>query len=124
VRTEPPVSLVAEAGDWISRAFRAAGASPTIGARLGPILAQAGLDNVTTFGIQAYLPPGDPAAAALLAGVVRSLAKEITTRGIATAEQLGLDTLEQRLADELRHAQAVLLPPTVVGAWGRRSSKT
>ena len=56
VRTEPPVGLVAEAGDWINRAFRAAGASPTIGARLGPILEQAGLDNVTTFGIQGYLP--------------------------------------------------------------------
>jgi SAM-dependent methyltransferase len=124
VRTEPPVSLVAEAGDWINRAFRAAGASPTIGARLGPILEQAGLNNVTTFGIQAYLPPGDAAAAALLAGVVRSLAKEITTRGIATVEHLGLDTLEQRLANELRRAQAVLLPPTVVGAWGRRASKT
>ncbi len=123
VRTEPPVSLVAEAGDWINRAFRAAGASPTIGARLGPILQQAGLNQVATFGIQAYLPPGDPAAAALLTGVVRSLAHEIIARGIATVEQLGLDTLEQRLADELGRAQAVLLPPTVVGAWGRRSNE-
>ena len=92
VRTEPPVGLVAEAGgDWINRAFRAAGASPTIGARLGPILQQAGLDQVATFGIQAYLPPGDPAAAALLTGVVRSLAHEIIARGIASmVEQLGL----------------------------------
>jgi len=39
--------------------------------------------------------------------------------GIATAEQLDLPTLEDRIADELRRADAVLLPPTVVGAWGR-----
>jgi hypothetical protein len=38
-----------------------------IGARLGPILRQAGLGEVTTFGVQNYLPPGDPSAAALLA---------------------------------------------------------
>jgi hypothetical protein len=35
--------------------------------------------------------------------------------------KLGLETLERRLADELRRADAVFLPPTVVGAWGRRS---
>ena len=34
-RTEPPVALASEALDWVIRAFRAAGASPMIGARLG-----------------------------------------------------------------------------------------
>jgi ubiquinone/menaquinone biosynthesis C-methylase UbiE len=121
-RAEPPVGLVDGALDWVVRAFSAAGASPTIGARLGPILAQAGLDDVTTFGVQGYLPPHDPSGPALLAGIVRSLAGAITSHGIATAEQLDIATLDQRIADELRRAQAVLLPPTVVGAWGRRSS--
>ena len=79
---------------------------------------------MTTFGVQSYLRPDDPAAAALLAGVVRSLADAITAHGIATAEQRGLTTLEQRIADQLRREQAVLLPPTVVGAWGRRSRRT
>jgi hypothetical protein len=124
VRAEPPVGLVDDALDWVVQAFSAAGASPMIGARLGPILEQAGLDNVTTFGVQDYLPPHDPSGAALLAGVVRSLADEITGHGIATVEQLGLATLERRIADELRRERAVLLPPTLVGAWGRRSNVT
>jgi ubiquinone/menaquinone biosynthesis C-methylase UbiE len=119
-RSEPPVGLVDDALDWVVRAFSAAGASPRIGARLGPILAEAGLDGVTTFGVQSYLPPRDPSASALLSGIVRSLADGITSHGIATVEQLDLPTLDQRIADELRRAQAVLLPPTVVGAWGRR----
>ena len=106
--------------EWVKQAFSAAGASPMIGARLGPILTQAGLDNVKTFGVQAYIPPRDPTGAALLAGVVRSLAGEITRRGIATAEELDIDTLERRIADEILRNDAVLLPPTVVGAWGRR----
>jgi hypothetical protein len=105
---------------WVKQAFSAAGASPMIGARLGPILMQAGLENVKTFGVQAYIPPRDPTGAALLAGVVRSLAGEITRRGIATAEEVDIDTLERRIADELERNDAVLLPPTVAGAWGRR----
>jgi SAM-dependent methyltransferase len=120
-RTEPPVGVADDALQWVMQAFSAAGASPTIGARLGPILDRSGLEHITTFGVQAYLPAHDPAGPALLAGVVRSLASEIIRRGIATVEQLDLATLERRVADELRRQDAVLLPPTVVGAWARRS---
>jgi hypothetical protein len=121
-RAEPPVTLVTEALAWIERAFSAAGASPRVGARLRSIVAQAGLSDPTTIGIQSYLPPNDPVGPALLAGVVRSLAGAITQHRIATSEQIGLHTLEKRIADELRVADAVLLLPTVVGAWGRRGS--
>jgi len=112
-----PFALHGFAYARLSLPHHAAGASPRIGARLAMILREAGLQNVSTFGVQAYLPPDDPAAAALLAGVVRSLAPVITGRGIATAEQVGVATLEDRIAAELKRADAVLLPPTVVGAW-------
>ena len=119
-RSEPPLPLVHQCLDWVVRAFSAAGASPMIGARLGVILDEAGLEDVKTFGVQPYLHPRDRAGAVLLAGVVRSLAGAITAHGIATAEQLGLDTLEQRLVDEATRANAVILLPAVAGAWGRR----
>ena len=118
-RTEPPVALAADCLRWVCEAFASAGASPYIGARLGLILERAGLTNVTTFGMQPYLGPRDPAAPALLAGVVRSLAATMIERGIVSADVLRLDTLESRLADEIQRADAVLLPPTVVGAWGQ-----
>ena len=120
-RTDPPVGLAADAVGWIMQAFSAAGASPRIGARLGLILEEAGLERVTTFGVQNYLTPGDPTGPALLTGVVRSLAGEIVKRGIATTEEIGLETLAGRLAEELQRAHAVFLPPTVVGAWGTRA---
>ena len=121
-RTYPAVEVADQTLAWVTQAFKAAGASPRIGSRLGTILERAGLDMVKTFGVQAYLAPNDPAGPALLTGVVRSLADVITARNIATAEQMDLSTLEQRIADGLRTEDAVFLPPTVVGAWGRRGS--
>jgi ubiquinone/menaquinone biosynthesis C-methylase UbiE len=117
-RAEPPVAVVDDALRWVLEAFHAAGAWPRIGARLGRILEDAGFQRVTTFGIQAYLSSRDRSGAALLAGVVRSLAPAIIRHGIATAEQLDIATLERRIMEAVRHADAVILPPTVVGAWG------
>jgi SAM-dependent methyltransferase len=117
-RAEPDVPLVSQAARWIIDAFAAAGANPVIGARLGPLLRAAGLRDITTFGLQRYLAPDDPAGPAQIAGVVRSLAPTILTAGIAGEAELGLDTLAQRLGDAVRAADAVVLVPGLVGAWG------
>jgi hypothetical protein len=61
--------------------------------------------------------------AKLLGGVVRSLAPVIVQRGIATPEQADVETIEDRIAREMQLANAVFLPPTVVGAWGRRAQE-
>jgi hypothetical protein len=42
----------------------------------------------------------------------------IRQHGIASADEVDLPTLERRIADAVRDAQAVILLPTVVGAWG------
>jgi ubiquinone/menaquinone biosynthesis C-methylase UbiE len=121
-RTEPPVAVAEDCLRWVRDAFIAAGASPRIGARVALILREAGLDNVTTFGVQEYFAPESPAGPAMLAAVVRSLATPIVQHGIATADQLDLPTLQQRIADAMARASAVLLPPTLVGAWGRTAA--
>ena len=119
-RAEPFVPLAHDALEWVEQAFVAAGASPRIGARLATMLREAGLHDVNTLGVQAYLQPDNPMAAGLLGGVVRSLAPVIVQRGIATAEQVDVETIEDRIARELQRVNAVLVPPTVVGAWGRK----
>ena len=48
---------------------------------------------------------------------MRSLAAQIAAQG--TPMELGLDTLEARI-EEIRAHDAVVLLPTVVGAWGTR----
>lgn len=119
-RAEPTLALVDEALGWAKAAFRHAGANPAIGARLALLLAEAGLAGVQGFGVQGYLAPGDPGGPALLSGVVRTLAPQIVAAGLATPEQIGIDTLEARLAEAVRASGSAILPPTLVGSWGRR----
>jgi SAM-dependent methyltransferase len=120
-RTEPDVPDVAEATRWVVAAFRRAGANPAIGTRLKLLLEQAGLADVQGFGIQGYLGPEDPRGPALLSAVVNSLAPHILAAGLATPEQIDPDRLRARLTDAVRTAGAVVLPPVLAGAWGRRA---
>ena len=119
-RAEPALPLATEVVGWVNSAFRHAGASPAIGAKLALLLTEAGLADVQGFGVQAYYAPGDPRGPMLLSGVVRTLAPQIVAAGLATLEQIDIDTLEARIAYKVRSAGAVILPPTLAGAWGRR----
>jgi SAM-dependent methyltransferase len=119
-RAEPALPLVTEALGWVNAAFAHAGASPAIGTKLALLLAEAGLAEVQGFGVQGYIAPGDPRGPALLGGVVRTLAPQITAAGLATPEQIDINTLEARIAAAVQAAGTVVLPPTLAGAWGRR----
>ena len=120
IRADPAVPLVEEAVAWTSAVFLSAGALPTIGARLVPLLAEAGLADVQSLGIQEYFGPDDPRSARVLCGVMRSLAPQAAAAGIATPEHLRPDTLEEKLADAMRASRSALLFPVLSGAWGRR----
>jgi ubiquinone/menaquinone biosynthesis C-methylase UbiE len=122
IRAEPPVPLIATIRDWVEEAFRSAGANPVIGARLALLLRRAGAVDVTSFGVQTYLAPGDPTGPGWVAGLVRSLAPRIIGAGIATETELDVDTLQGRVAQALARSDSVLLPPTLVGAWGTAAS--
>jgi ubiquinone/menaquinone biosynthesis C-methylase UbiE len=120
MRTEPELPLVAAVHGWIEAAFRSAGADPRIGARAGHLLRRAGYADVSTFGIQPYFAPDDPIGPILCAGVARSLAPQIVAQGIADEAELGIETLQARIAEQVGAHDAVILPPAVVGAWGTR----
>jgi SAM-dependent methyltransferase len=119
-RCEPPVALAETAVEYYVAAFRRAGADPAIGMRLGSLLASAGLSDVSSVGIQEYIPPGDPRGITLLAGVVRTLA--VAEGPTALPPELALETLDRRLAEEVEGAGATVVPPTLVGAWGRAAA--
>jgi hypothetical protein len=51
---------------------------------------------------------------------VRSVLPFIERLGIATAQEVGIETLAQRLRDEVVAARGVFLWPPLVGAWARR----
>jgi SAM-dependent methyltransferase len=120
-RTEPSIPLFDTHLRYVLAGFRSARADPTSGTRLALLLAEAGVVGVRSMGTQGYIAPDDPQGPAMLAGVVRSLAPQIVAAGIATAADLGVETLADRLAAALRSAGAVMLPPALVGAWGQRA---
>jgi ubiquinone/menaquinone biosynthesis C-methylase UbiE len=122
LRAEPEVPLVEAVRRWIEAAFRAAGADPRIGAQAGQLLRRTGFADVSTLGIQTYLAPSDPIGPLLCASVTRSLAPQIVAHGIADEAELDLETLQERIAEQVVARDAVIIPPTVVGAWGTRPS--
>jgi len=119
-RAFPPVALVEQAKAWVDAGFRSVGADPSIGARLGRLMHDAGFVDIRSLGVQPYLAPDDPAGPRLLGGVLRAVAPAVVAAGVAGSAELALDTFDRRLSDELLAASAVFLPPALVGAWGRR----
>jgi len=120
VRAEPADRLSEPLRDLILAAFRAAGADPTIGSRVKQHLRSAGVEDVGGFGIASYIDHDDPVGPVMVAGVVRSLLPVILGHGLATAEEVDIDTLQGRVAASLAEHDSVLVPPMLVGAWGTR----
>jgi SAM-dependent methyltransferase len=119
-RSLPPTPLVSQAVAWLTGAFAKAGI-PAIGPRLWGVLQEAGLCPLGMIGVQPHFGPGDPAAIALADGVLRAVAPLIERTGVATAEEIGVETFGQRLADELQQSSAVFAPAILLSAWARTS---
>ena len=115
----PPLPLMTSVRHWISGAFAAGGSDPHIGFRLPQAFAAAGLPGPrlqfdtlmgggTDFGGYQY--------AAL---TVRSLLPAIEAAGIATAAEIDIDTLADRLRDAVVAADATITTVSLVAAWTR-----
>ena len=118
-RALPATPLVSQALAWVVEAFGKGGIQPALGTRLWAILREAGLRPLGMLGIQPHFGPDDPGAiTGGLAGVVRTAAPLIERTGVATAEEIGVETFAQRLRDDLRVNQAVFAYPMLLSAWG------
>jgi SAM-dependent methyltransferase len=120
-RSVPATPLVSQAISWIVEALAKGGIPSSLGPRLWAILREAGLRPLGMIGIQPHFGPDDPAAVALLAGVIRTVAPLIEHTGVATAQEIGVETLAQRLRDELQENSAVFAHPILFSAWAATS---
>lgn len=102
---------------WITEAFRRSGLDPLLGARLHGVFTAAGLPPDGVLGLQGYYPPGDPDGPRIAAETVRTLLPVIEATGVATAAEVDIDTLAQRLARHQIDNDLIFTPPTLVGAW-------
>jgi hypothetical protein len=119
-RALPEVELYSRIREWLRAGFKHADVDPFVGMRLLAIFEEAGYDDVGSLGLQSYWAPGNPQAAGYVVGVVRAMKDAIVASGAATEDEMGLDTLDQRLAEALSASNAVYTVPTIVAGWGRR----
>jgi SAM-dependent methyltransferase len=121
-RALPSTPLVSQSLAWVGETFRRAGIQPSLGSGLWAVLRDAGVRPVGMLGVQPHFGPGDDAAGpALLAGIVRTMLPLIEQTGVATAQEIAAETLQDRLAAEMTANSAVFAHPILLSAWGRRS---
>jgi SAM-dependent methyltransferase len=115
----PEADLHSRARQWILRAGSAAGRDVDTGSRLYSLFVKAGLPRPTM--IAAARVEGGPQSSRddMIADVVRSLLPIILRFGIASEEEVRIETLADRLREESATNDCVFFLPRLVGAWSR-----
>jgi SAM-dependent methyltransferase len=116
IRSLPATAFGTQVKSWLVEAFAKAGMS-MVGSRLWAIVQEAGLRPVGMIGVQPHFGPGDETGIASLVQTMRLAEPLIVGTGVATAEQIAMDTFEQRLRDENQRTQAVGAYPMLLSAW-------
>jgi hypothetical protein len=68
-------------------------------------------------GIQPHFGPGDEVGLAFLVASMRVAEPLIVGTGVATAEEIGMDTFEQWVRNEAERTKAVIAAGMLLGAW-------
>jgi SAM-dependent methyltransferase len=116
IRSLPATAFGTQVKSWLVEAFAKAGMF-MLGHRLWAIVQEAGLHPVGMIGVQPHFGPGDEVGIAVLVETMRLAAPLIVGTGVATAEEIGMETFEQRLRDENQRTQAVGAYPMLLSAW-------
>jgi len=116
IRSLPETAFGTQVKSWLVEAFAKAGMS-MVGSRLWAIVEEAGLRPVGMIGVQLHFGPGDEAGIAFLVETMRLAEPLIVGTGVATAEEIGMATFEQRLREENQRTQAVGAFPMLLSAW-------
>jgi len=112
----PQTPFAVQVKSWLVEAFAKAAMS-MLGPRLWAIVQEAGLRPLGMIGVQPHFGPGDPVGIAVAVEGVRAAVPLIVGTGVATAEEIGMDTFEQRMRDEQQRSQSVAANPMLLSAW-------
>ena len=118
ITTSPTVALWQQVQHWIAETFRRGDVQYDIGGRLYHVFRRAGLpgpavlEHITAGGGAAMRPYCENSA-----GIVRSLLPRMEQFGIATAAEVQVDTLADRLEQEICAADSQITYIPIVGAW-------
>jgi SAM-dependent methyltransferase len=117
-KTVPKVPVADQALGWLRETFKSAGVDIELGPKLHKFFEDAGLpppEMRLAAEIGGYQSPGP----GLLTNAMHVMLPLIERFGVATSEEVAIDTLEKRIRDALQAAQATMSSPQLIGAWAR-----
>ncbi len=119
-RSHPPVPAYDRSCEWIVRTLAQSGADPRLGAKLAAIMKTAGLPAASLH-LESIASAGlDNAELAIFtADLARTLLPEMLRLGIATTEEVGIDTLAARIRTEMIASTSTIIGRAEIGAWVR-----
>lgn len=117
-RTTPVVPLFSQSLRWVVDGLERAGARADVGSLLWSICRAVGIaEPGLVHDARIEAPPGE-LACRYLAETVRNLLPVLERSGCVTAAEVDAASLEQRLLRDVAAAQAVIVSPSLIGAWG------
>jgi SAM-dependent methyltransferase len=115
-RSLPEIAIYTQMQSWANESMARSGRAFN-GPRLWAILEDAGLRPLGMIGIQVHIGPDDEVGLAFEVESARVAAPILVATGVATAEEIAIETLEQRLRDEKKRTRVVWAPPILLSAW-------
>jgi len=116
----PTVPLWNTVGQWWWDANLKAGIDPQLGLKLHGMFVEAGLPTPQLQHDLCLDGGADSAYYEWIAATTRSALPALERLGVATAEEVGIDTLANRLQAEAVISSGVLLVMYLIGAWSRK----
>jgi 2-polyprenyl-3-methyl-5-hydroxy-6-metoxy-1,4-benzoquinol methylase len=115
----PAMPLHEQVHGWLWKTVAHEGADVHMGLHLGPALEQTGFTVERVRAEATVLTPDQPHT---IGTIVRAMVGRIVGAGVATADELDADTLDERLAAERREANGTCIWEMVFGAWARKTA--
>ncbi|MBM7115570.1 methyltransferase domain-containing protein [Archangium primigenium] len=115
---QPELPLHRQVSGWMWETVAREGADLRMGLHLAPALEKAGF---TVERVRAEATVLTPTQSHPIGHILRAMRGRIVEKGVATEEELALDTIDARLAEELRTAHGTCLWEMVFGAWARKA---
>jgi hypothetical protein len=116
----PSFALIEQLADWWRRTASQAGIELQMGFKLLPAYVAAGLPAPEMHGDTILGGGPDFAGYAYLAGVFRSILPLMERFGVATAGEVDIDTLADRLREETGARDSVITLQMAVGGFARK----
>ena len=119
-RSHPAVPTYDRSCEWIVKTLARSGADPRFGAKLAATMKTAGLPGASLH-LESLASAGQDSAglAVFTADLARSLLPEMLRLGIATAEEVGIDTLAGRIRKDMIASTSTIIGRAEIGAWVR-----